>query len=340
MTTIGLMGFGRIGRNLFRLLYRRDDIRIGGIADLPSAEGLEYLLRFDSLLGRFPDEVRVREGNLYVLGRQIPMMAGMERGAIPPWGDLGVDVVLEATARKLGRADLEKHLEAGARRVILCSAPNDSLDLTVVRGLNDQLLRREHRLVSNASSTVHAAAPVMKILSEAFGIEKALFTTIHNYTNQHRLADVPGEDKRRGRAAAENIIPQDSRSAGVIAALIPELSGRLVGAAMNVPCRLASVVDLACWHERKVSVTAINEVVRTATASRWKGIVLYETEPIVSSDVVRISHSGIFDSQATMVLGEKVSKTLCWYDDGWAYAQRVVELVERFAELDRGAEAA
>jgi glyceraldehyde 3-phosphate dehydrogenase len=179
----------------------------------------------------------------------------------------------------------------------------------------------------------------MKILLDAFGVEKALFTTIHNYTNQHRLADVPGEDKRRGRAAAENIIPQDSRSAGLLAELIPGLSGKLVGAAMNVPCRNSAVLDLACWHERKVSVTAVNEVVRTAAASRWKGIVGFESDPIVSSDVALSTYSGIFDSAATMVLGDKVSKTLCWFDDGWGYAQRVVELVERFDELDR-AEAA
>ncbi len=341
MTTIGLMGFGRIGRNLFRLLYRREDVRIGAIADLASAEGLEYLLRFDTLLGRFPDEVRAREGNLYVVGRQIPLLAPIERGAVPPWGDLGVDIVLEATARKLGRADLEKHLAAGAKRVILCSPPVDRLDITVVRGINDQELKGEHRLVSAASSTVHAAAPIMKILLEAYGIERALFTTVHAYTNQHRLADVPGEDKRRGRAAAENIIPQDSRSPGMLVELIPDLKGRIVGSAMNVPCRNGSVVDLTCWHERKVTIDAVNEVVRTAAStSRWNHVVRFETEPIVSSDVVLSSYSGIFDSRATMVLGDKVSKSLCWYDAGWGYANRVVELVERFMELDSLREAA
>src|SRR5664279_3513046 len=281
--TVGIMGFGRIGRNVFRILYKRDDILIG---------------------------------------------AG---------GDLGVDIVVEATARRLTRAELEKHLEAGAKRVILCEPPMDPLDLTVVNGINDHLVKREHRLLSSASSTVHCVAPVAKILLDAFGIQKLLFTTIHSYTNQHRLADVPAEDMRRGRAAAENIIPQESRSPGMLQELIPELAGKVVGAAMNVPVPNGSAVDLVCWHERKVTVTAINEVVRTAIAAKWKGIMEYETEPIVSSDVTHSSFSSTFDSLATMVLGENVSKTLSWYDAGWGYAHRVVELLERFQALDREA---
>jgi len=330
------MGFGRIGRNLFRFLYKRDDIRIGAISDIADEPGLEYLLRFDTLLGRFPDEVHIKEGALYVYGKQIAMLAKQERGAIPRWGDLGVDTVLESTARKQTREELEKHLEAGAKRVILCSPPVDPLDITVVRGINEQELTASHRLVSNASSTVHCLAPIAKILLEAFGIERALFTTMHAYTNQHRLADVPTEDKRRGRAAAENIIPQESRSPAMVVDLIPELRGRLVGSAMAVPVRNGSVVDLVCWHERKITAQAINEVVRTAAASRFSGVVAYEDDPIVSCDVVQSDASSTFDSLATMTLGDKVSKTLSWYDAGWAYAKRVVELVERFAALDGG----
>lgn len=333
--TIGLMGFGRIGRNVFRLLYKRDDIKIGAISDVSDGPGLQYLLRFDTLLGRFPDEVSIKEGSLYVYGKQIVMLSKQEKGVIPPWGDLGVDIVLDATARTQTRKELEKHLEAGAKRVILCSPPADALDLTVVRGINDGELKAEHRIISNASSTVHCVAPIAKILLQAFGIEKALFTTMHAITNQHRLADVPTEDKRRGRAAAENIIPQDSRSPGMIIDLIPELKGRLVGSAMNVPVRNGSVVDLVCWHERKVSIEAVNEVVRTAAASRWNGVVAYQDEPIVSSDVAQSDESCTFDSLATMTLGDRVSKTLSWYDAGWGYANRVVELVERFFELDR-----
>ena len=177
-------------------------------------------------------------------------------------------------------------------------------------------------------------APLAKILLDAFGIQKLLFTTIHSYTNQHRLADVPAEDMRRGRAAAENIIPQESRSPGMLQELIPELAGRVVGAAMNVPVPNGSAVDLVCWHERNVTVTAINEVVRTAIAAHWKGIMAYEIEPIVSSDIAHSSFSSTFDSQATMTLGANVSKTLSWYDAGWGYAHRTVELLERMLALD------
>ena len=332
--TVGIMGFGRIGRNVFRILYKRNDLRVVAVSDLGDAASVEYLLRFDTLFGRFPDELSARDGHLYVAGRQIALLAGQEKGVIPPWGDLGVDVVIEATARKLTRADLEKHLQAGAKRVILCEPPVDPLDLTVVNGINDQLVRREHRILSTASSTVHCVAPLAKILLDAFGIQKLLFTTIHSYTSQHRLADVPAEDMRRGRSAAENIIPQESRSSGMLQELIPELAGRVVASALNVPVPNGSAVDLVCWHRKKVSVTAINEVVRTAIASRWKGIMAYETAPIVSSDIAHSSFSSTFDSLATMVLGENVSKTLSWYDAGWGYAHRTVELLERLHALD------
>ena len=332
--TVGIMGFGRIGRNVFRILYKRNDLRVVAVSDLGDVASVEYLLRFDTLFGRFPDELSARDGHLYVAGRQIALLAGQEKGVIPPWGDLGVDVVIEATARKLTRADLEKHLQAGAKRVILCEPPVDPLDLTVVNGINDQLVRREHRILSTASSTVHCVAPLAKILLDAFGIQKLLFTTIHSYTSQHRLADVPAEDMRRGRSAAENIIPQESRSSGMVQELIPELAGRVVASALNVPVPNGSAVDLVCWHEKKVSVTAINEVVRTAIASRWKGIMAYETAPIVSSDIAHSSFSSTFDSLATMVLGENVSKTLSWYDAGWGYAHRTVELLERLHALD------
>ncbi len=335
--TVGIMGFGRIGRNVFRILYKRDDIRIGAVSDLGDAASVEYLLKFDTLFGRFPDEISAREGHLYVVGRQIALLTNQEKGATPPWKELGVDTVVEATARKLTRAELEKHLQAGAKRVILCEPPVDSLDLTVVNGINDHLVRKEHRIVSSASSTVHCVAPLAKILLDAFGIKKLLFTTMHSYTNQHRLADVPAEDMRRGRAAAENIIPQESRSPGMLQELIPELAGKVVGAAMNVPVPNGSAVDLVCWHEKNVTITAINEVVRTAIAAKWKGIMAYETEPIVSSDIAQSRFSSTFDSRATMTLGENVSKTLSWYDAGWGYAHRAVELLERFYALEREA---
>jgi glyceraldehyde 3-phosphate dehydrogenase len=340
VTRVGLVGLGRIGRNIFRILYKRDDIRVAAISEIADPQGLEYLLRFDTVLGRFPDEVSIKQGHLYTIGRQIPVILEKETPQ-PPWGDLGVHTVIEATSKSRTRAELEKHLAAGAKRVISLAPPADPFDIMAVMGVNDDKLDRRHRIVSNASSTVHAVTPLLAILDDAFGIRRAVFTTVHSYTSQHRLADVPAEDMRRGRAAAENIIPQESRSPRMVAELLPALAGKVSGYAMNVPVRNGSVVDLVCWYEKKVTPVAINEVVRTAAATdRWKRIVCYEHEPIVSADVIYSSYSATFDSLATMVLGDRVSKVLSWYDAGYGYAHRAVELLQRFAQLDSGSEAA
>lgn len=337
---IGLMGLGRIGRNIFRILYKSEDLRIEAVSDVADHAGLAYLLKFDTILGRFPDEVSARDGHLYVAGRQVKMLSAEKPGDVN-WGDLGVETVIEATAKYRTRAELQRHLEAGAKRVILCTRPADPPDLTVVMGVNDDRLRPEHRIVSNASCTAHAAAPVLKILDDAFGIQRAFLTTVHAYTNQQRLADVPDEDPRRGRAAAENIIPQETKAAEVITGLLPQLQGKLTAHAMNVPVANGSVVDLVCWHDRPVSVEAVNEVVRTASAgTRWKEILEYATDPIVSSDILLSEYSGTYDSLATMTLAKNVSKTLTWFDNGWGYSHRVVDLLRRFQKLDLPAGAA
>jgi glyceraldehyde 3-phosphate dehydrogenase len=334
---IGLMGFGRIGRNLFRILYQSQDLRLRAISDIADHKALEYLLRFDTILGPFPDEVSIKEGNLYVAGRQIPMLGEPEPGDVP-WGDLGVDIVVEATARKWSRAQLDKHLQRGAKRVILCAPAQDPPDITVVMGVNDDRLKSAHRIVSNGSCTAHCAAPIIKILHEAFGIRRSFLSTVHAYTNQQRLADVPSEDKRRGRAAAENIIPQQTDAALMVSALIPEIEGRISGGSMNVPVPNGSVVDLVCWHEKPVTTTAVNEVIRTAASiARWREIIDYEDEPVVSSDIIRSPYSATFDSLATMVMAGHVSKTLAWYDNGWGYAHRVVDLINRFSAMEKEA---
>lgn len=336
-TRVGLMGFGRIGRNLFRILYRGEDIQIGAISDIADHKALEYLLRFDTILGPFPDEVSVKDGHLYVVGRQIPMLSEKEPGDVP-WADLGIDTVVEATAQHRTREELERHLEKGAKRIILCVPQKTPPDITVVMGVNDNQIKPEHRIVSNGSCTAHCAAPILKILHEAFGIRRVFLNTVHAYTNQQRLADVPSEDKRRGRAAAENIIPQETNSAQVITELLPELAGRITGESMNVPVPNGSVVDMVCWHDKPVTQVAINEVMRTAAAtSHWRNILEYEADPIVSSDVIRSPYSSTFDSLATMVMGEKVSKTLAWYDNGWGYAHRVVDLIRKFKEIEKEA---
>jgi glyceraldehyde 3-phosphate dehydrogenase len=339
--SVGIRGLGRIGRNLFRLLYARDDIRIGAVSEIAEPAGLEYLLRFDTVLGRFPDEVSVREGNIYVAGKQIPLVSDAGQTQTP-WGDLGVHTVLEATSRPRPRTELARHLAAGAKRVISLAPPDpsDPPDIVAVMGVNDDRLASSQTIVSNASSTVHCAAPVLKILNDAFGIERALFTTVHSYTSQHRLADVPAEDKRRGRAAAENIIPQASRSPAMLVELLPELAGKITGTAMNVPVRNGSLVDLVCWHTKSVTPTAINEVLRTAAATRrWSRYVRWENDPIVSSDVAQSPYSCVFDSLATMTMAEKVSKTVSWFDSGFGYAHRAIGLLERFQALDAGGKA-
>lgn len=339
---IGIQGFGRIGRTLLRLLHARrlagrDDLRLAAIADPADPKALAYLVRFDTLLGRFPAPVSLDQASLLVGGKPIHLVKTDQPGAVP-WGELGVEVVIEASPKPRSRADLERHLAAGAGRVILCSPPAEPPDLTVVEPLNGHLLRREHRIVSNASSTAHCAGPVAKVLADAFGIERLFLATVHAYTDQQRLADVPEKDMRRGRAAAENVIPLETNAGAMLEELIPELGGRVTAMSMNVPVANGSLVDLVCWHRREVTAGAINEAVRTAAASeRWRRVLAFETEPIVSSDVLGSPESAVFDSDATMVLGPRVSKTLAWFDNARAYAQRVLDLVERFAALDREA---
>jgi len=334
VTHIGLMGLGRVGRNIFRLIYDSEDMRLEAVSDPDDPAALAYLLRFDTLLGRFPAPIAVDGDVMRVAGRQVRMLRGKAPGEIP-WGELGIDTVIEATAAYRTRAEMERHLAAGARRVFLCSPPAEPPDITVVMGVNDGDLRREHRIVSNASSTAHSAAPIAKILHEAFGIRRAFLTTVHAYTDEQRLADVPAEEPRRGRAAAENIIPQRTNAAEVLVELLPELRGKLTALAMNVPVANGSVVDLVCWHDRPVTVEAVNRTVRDAAASpRFAGILDYEDNPIVSSDVLRTAASGTFDSLATMVLGGDVSKTFTWFDNGWGYAHRLLDLIRRFQEID------
>lgn len=336
-TGIGLMGLGRIGRNIFRILYKNDDLRLLAVSDVADPAALAYLLRFDTILGRFPDEVSTKDGHLYVAGRQVKMLTE-EKGsqATPPWGELGVDVVIEATSKYRTRAEVERHFAAGAKRVILCSPPAEPPDFTIVFGVNEDQLRPEHRIVSAASVTAIAAGPVLKVLAGAFGIERAFLTTVHAFTNQQRLADVPDDDPRRGRAAGENIIPQETHAAELLAELLPDLEGKITGYSMNVPVANGSVVDLVCWHRKPVTVEAVNEVVRTAAAGDGlREVLAYETEPIVSSDILLSPCSGTFDSLGTMVLGNEVSKTLTWFDNGWGYAHRVVDLLRRFEQFDQ-----
>ena len=340
---VGLVGLGRMGRNVFRLLHDSADLRLEAVSDAAAPATLAYLLRFDTLLGRFPAPITL-DGDVLSVGRvahgedgqarQVRLLPAKPPGEIP-WGELGIDTVIDAGAGGRGRAEIERHLAAGARRVFLASPPAEAPDITVAMGVNDNQLRREHRIVCMASATVQAAAPIARILHAAFGIRRAILTTVHAYTDEQRLADVPADEPRRGRAAAENIIPRQTGDAALLSELLPELRGKLTGLAMSVPVPNGSVADLVCWHDRPVTVEELNRVVREAVASPpYQGILAYEDSAVVSSDILGSEASGTFDSLATMALAGDASKTLTWFDNSWGVAHRLIELIRRFQEID------
>ncbi|MCZ6777469.1 MAG: type I glyceraldehyde-3-phosphate dehydrogenase [Acidobacteria bacterium] len=332
-TRIAINGFGRIGRSVFRIVSVEPEIDVVAINDIADPKVLAYLLRYDTVMGRFPHPARV-EGDVLYAGIHDVKMTQIASLDDLRWGDLGVDVLVESTGRYRQRAQLEKHLEAGAKRIILTVPAKDEIDATVVLGVNDETLRPEHRIVSNASCTTNCLAPIAKILHEAFGIEKGIMTTVHAYTNDQRLADVPHSDWRRARAAAENIIPTETGAARAVGKVLPELDGKLDGIAMRVPVPDGSIVDLVTIMSRHVTVEEVNEVVRSAAASsRYEDIVEYCEDPIVSGDVIGNSHSSIFDALSTQVLGGNYLKTITWYDNEWAYACRVVQLISRLGAL-------
>ena len=331
-TRIGIMGFGRIGRNIFRILSKRQDIEVVAIADIADPEALAYLLRFDTVHGRFPDPVIVKDRAMYVRGRKIAMLKCREPGEAP-WGELGVQIAIESTGKYRLREQLERHLAAGADKVILTVPPRDAIDATIVMGVNDATLEPSHRIVSNASCTTNAIAPILKILHEGIGIRTAMLTSVHAYTNDQRLADVPHTEMRRSRAAAENIIPASTHAMTVIESMLPELAGKLDGMAMNVPVPDGSIGDLVTLMTRSVTAEDVNAVVQSAAGSRFRSIIEYSEDPLVSSDVIGNPHSGIFDALSTQVVGGNLVKTLTWYDNGWGYANRVVELIGRMAGM-------
>jgi len=332
MIRVGINGFGRIGRNIFRILADREDIMVTAVCDPANPAGLEYLLKYDTILGRFPHDIRVADGHLYMRGRQIVFSSNAERGAMN-WGELGVDIVVEATGKSQTRSELEAHLEAGAKHVVLCAPPVDAPDKTIVMGINDNELTASDRIISNSSITAHCAAPIVKMIDDAFGAERIYFTSVHAYTNDQRLADVPANDLRRSRAASLNIIPTETGSAKLLEKLFPKLEDKISGLALKVPVPNGSLVDMTIFTEREVSATAVNEVIRTGASAHYPGLVSYSEDPIVSSDVKISPYSCTYDSLATQVLDGKIVKTLGWFDNGWGYAHRAVELMSQIAKV-------
>jgi len=320
-------GFGRIGRSVFRVLNDRDDIDVVAINDIFDKEALTYLLKYDTVMGRFPAEITL-DGDILRAGKQTVKLVAERVPSELPWGDLGVDVVIESTGIFRMRSQLESHLDAGAKKVILTVPAKDEIDYTVVIGVNDEGLTPEHRIVSNASCTTNCLAPMAKVLNENFGIELGVINTIHAYTNDQRLADVPHSDWRRSRAAAENVIPTTTGAARAVGVVLPELNGKLDGIAMRVPVPDGSVVDFNVRTKKDATIDQINDAVRSAADSgHLEGILEYSTLPVVSTDIIGNSHSSIFDAPFTRVIGGNYIKTLNWYDNEWGYSNRVVDLV-------------
>jgi glyceraldehyde 3-phosphate dehydrogenase len=328
---VGINGFGRIGRNVFRAAQESDaDVEIVAVNDITDAGTLGHLLRYDSVFGRFPASVEVRDGALAIDGREVKVLAEKDPAQLP-WGDLGADVVIESTGLFTKRDDAAKHLEAGAKKVII-SAPATEPDVTVALGVNfdDAYDPDNHHVISNASCTTNCLAPVAKVLHETVGIVHGLMTTIHAYTADQRLQDAPHKDLRRARAAAINLVPASSGAAKAMGLVMPELQGKLHGFAVRAPVPTGSVVDLTAEVARETSVDEINDAFRSqADSGALAGILKYTEDPIVSSDIVKSPYSSIFDSELTTVLDGTLVKVIAWYDNEWGYSNRCVELAQR-----------
>jgi len=323
---VGINGFGRIGRLVFRVMSeRKADFDVVAINDLGDAASNANLLKYDSVHGRFAGDVKVDGGDLVVNGKKVKVVAQKDPAALP-WKDLGVELVIESTGIFTKKADCEKHLAAGARKVILTVPSKDKVDYTVVLGVNDAGLKADHKVISNASCTTNALAPLAKVLSDTFGIEVGQMTTIHAYTNDQKVADQLHKDPRRARAAAINMIPTTTGAAKAIGEVIPELAGKLTGMAMRVPVPDGSVVDLTCILKREATVAQVNEAFKKAAQGPMKGVLEFCTDPIVSSDIVGNRHSCIFDSLLTDVIGGKLVKVFGWYDNEMGYSTRVADV--------------
>ena len=331
---IAINGFGRIGRSVFRILNNRENIDVVAINDIFDKGALTYLLKYDTVMGRFPEEVSLEGDILKTQSQSVKLLAERDPASLP-WKELGVDIVIESTGIFRQRDQLQYHINAGAKRVVLTVPSKDEIDYTVVLGVNDDGLKPEHKIVSNASCTTNCLAPMAKILNESFGIQMGVINTIHAYTNDQRLADVPHSDWRRSRAAAENVIPTTTGAARAVGKVLPELDGKLDGIAMRVPVPDGSVVDLNVRLDKEVTTDEVNDVIRSASESGpLKNVLQYSNLPVVSTDIIGNPHSSIFDAPFTRVVGGNFVKTLNWYDNEWGYSNRVVDLLETLHALD------
>ena len=325
---VGINGFGRIGRLVFRAAQERDNIEFVGLNDLTDATTLAQLLKFDSTHGRFNGEVSVDGDNIVVNGKPIRIFSERDPAKIP-WSDLDVDLVVESTGIFRMRDQIAQHLGGSVKKVILTVPAKDEIDATVVLGVNDHILKPEHQILSNASCTTNCLAPVVKVLLENFGVKHGLMTTCHGYTNDQRLLDMPHKDLRRARSAAINIIPTTTGAAKAVGKVIPAMAGKLDGMAFRVPVPNGSVTDFFCIVEKATSVEEVNAAFKKAAEGELKGILQYSTDPLVSSDIVGNPHSSVFDAPLTMVKDGTTVKVVSWYDNEYGYSNRVVDLIEK-----------
>ena len=329
---VGINGFGRIGRNIFRVIAGREDIDVVAINDLADARTLSMLLKYDSVHGKFDGDIKAKEDAIVVNGKEVKLTKEKDPARLP-WKELGVDIAIESTGIFTTKADCAKHLEAGAKKVILSAPSKDQLDATIVMGINENELRAEHKIVSNASCTTNCLAPLVKVINDNFQIEKGLITTIHAYTNDQNVADMMHKDLRRARAAAINIIPTTTGAAKAIGEVIPELKGKLDGMAMRVPVANGSVTDLVVSVKKATSAEEVNSVLKAAADNKLNGILEYCDDPIVSSDIIGNEHSCILDAISTCVIGGNLVKVIGWYDNEWGYSNRMVDLAELIAKI-------
>tara|TARA_B100000315_G_C14540495_1_gene570639 strand:- start:700 stop:1716 length:1017 start_codon:yes stop_codon:yes gene_type:complete len=323
---VGINGFGRIGRCVFKIMEKNPETEVVSINDLTDSKTLAHLLKYDSVHGKFDGTVQAKGNSIVVNGREIPITSVKDPAELG-WGKIGVDIVVESTGVFRTREKIAKHIEAGAKKVLLTVPSKDEIDNTIVLGVNNEALKETDQIVSNASCTTNCLAPIVKVLNDKFGLKYGLMTTVHAYTNDQRILDLPHSDLRRARAAVESIIPTTTGAAKAVGKVIPELNGKLNGMAMRVPVKDGSVVDLVAELKKEATAEEINAAMKQASEGPMKGILQYCADPIVSVDVIGNTYSSVFDSLSTMVIEGTMVKVVSWYDNEWGYSNRVVDLV-------------
>jgi glyceraldehyde 3-phosphate dehydrogenase len=333
MNNIAINGFGRIGRSILRIIIESNsDLNVVAINDLGNYQNLSYLLKHDSVMGVLDHNVELDNDILKIDDREIKLVSVADPADLP-WEEMNIDIVIESTGIFADRKSLEKHIEAGAKKVVLTVPPKDAIDATVVLGVNDDDIKENSRLISNASCTTNCLAPIAKVLNDNFGIKSGLMTTIHAYTNDQALAETTHKDFRRGRSATQNIIPTSTGAAKAVGMVLPELNGKLDGMAMRVPVPDGSVVDLVVELNKEVTIDEVNEAVKNAADNELKGILEYSSIPLVSTDILQNPHSSIYDASSTQLLEGNHIKVVCWYDNEWGYSNRIVDLVNKLVGM-------